>query len=87
MPCTTIALPGGQTAIVCHDAPRPRSCSVCGVKTRRYKLCDYQVLSGYRSATLSTCDAPLCTACAVHREPDIDYCPLHAAASEGRLKL
>lgn len=27
-----------------------------------------------------TCDVALCRSCAVHVEPDTDYCPLHAAA-------
>ena len=86
MHCTRVGMPGGGVAVAC-GVLRQRACSVCGVKMRRYKLCDYQVLSGYRSATLSTCDAALCTSCAVHHEPDTDYCPAHAAASEGRLKL
>ena len=70
-----IACAGGDAPIVAHDAPRARACSVCGVKTRRYRLCDYRIVN----RKLKTCDAPLCTACAVHREPDTDYCPLHAA--------
>ncbi len=64
---------------------RARSCSVCKRKTADYRLCDYR--TGFASGKPRTCDAVLCKACAVHREPDIDYCPLHAAAVEGRLKL
>jgi hypothetical protein len=36
-----------------------------------------------------TCDRVLCRACAVHKEPDIDYCPEHARllTPEGKLRL
>ena len=90
MPCTLMKLPNGAVAIVKHAAPRPRACSVCGVKTRDVKLCDYilrpagQVVSELDGMTAhveaKTCDAALCQSCAVHREPDTDYCPSHAAA-------
>ena len=80
MPCTPIKLSGGQAAIICTREPS-RVCSVCKRQTRDSKLCDFPI----RSA--KTCDAVMCAACASHKEPDTDYCPLHAAASEGRLKL
>jgi hypothetical protein len=83
MHCTRVGMPGNAHAIFCMDRPRARTCSVCGVKARHYKLCDYPIANRARK----TCDAPLCTSCAVHHEPDTDYCPVHAAASEGRLKL
>jgi len=66
MNCTRITLPGGLVAVVCVDQPRFRRCVACAVQTRRYKLCDYPV------GAHKTCDVPLCTSCAVHREPDTD---------------
>ena len=81
MHCQPIKLPGGQSAIVCGPTPRPKTCSVCKRQTREPKLCDFPIRPG------KTCDAVMCPACASHKEPDTDHCPLHAAASEGRLKL
>ena len=68
MPCHTIRLPGGAVAIV-----RPAKCSVCRRLIRDYKLCDGESLD----RKSRSCDAVLCTDCAVHREPDLDYCPRH----------
>jgi hypothetical protein len=85
MPCRSVPFPGGGYAIVCGvcgvPKTRPRACSVCGRKTRDVKLCDFPVSAG------QTCDAVLCPGCASHREPDTDYCPLHAAAVGGKLRL
>lgn len=81
MNCNLVALPGGGAAIVCRETPRARTCSVCKRKTREYRLCDYP------AGGKKTCDAVLCVACADHRGRDVDYCPLHAAAVDGRLKL
>jgi hypothetical protein len=92
MHCQSLKLPGGAHAIVCTSgsSPRPRACSVCKRKTPRYKLCDYVMWReghpGDASKT-KTCDAVLCSACASHRDLDIDYCPLHAQAVDGRLRL
>jgi hypothetical protein len=85
MPCRSVPLPGGGYARVNMANPRPRACSVCRRKTADYTLCDYKI--GVASGKPKTCDAVLCGACATHREPDTDYCPLHAAATEARLKL
>jgi hypothetical protein len=68
MPCSHIAIPGGGHAIICGPRHTKR-CRVCGgIST---KLCDYEVRPG------KTCDAPLCSGCAVHTEPNLDYCPSH----------
>lgn len=70
-----VKLPDGTTAIVCHDRSRQRKqqCSVCGLKVTNVKLCDFR-----RTEQDATCDAVLCRACAVHQNPDTDYCPHHA---------
>ena len=81
MPCSVVKLPDGTTAIVKHAPTSPRKCSVCGVRTRECKLCDFKVGPG------KACDKVLCRSCARHIEPDTDYCPRHAGAAEGRLKL
>jgi hypothetical protein len=82
MPCRIVQLVGGATALVRHAPNSPRKCSVCGVKTRQYVLCDFPMLLGQ-----TTCDKPLCRSCARHVEPDTDYCPLHAGWVQGKLKL
>jgi hypothetical protein len=83
MPCEHIKLPGGQSAIVCGRTVRWGSCVGCRRRTRDYKLCDFP-MGGSK-----TCDAVLCLACATHKEPDTDLCPVHSAmlTPEGRLKL
>jgi len=68
-----VDLPGGGYAIVCTRGRRPITCSVCG--KRGDKLCDFP-LTGVKAG--KTCDRGLCQKCAVHVEPDIDYCPAHA---------
>ncbi len=82
MPCHHIKFPDGSHALVRTAAPRARKCSDCGVKVRDYKLCDWPIPHSGK-----TCDAVICTRCATHIEPDTDFCKLHAAAREGRLKL
>lgn len=95
MPCSWMKLPNGAVAIVKHASPRPRRCSVCGVKTYDRKLCDYVVKPAHETDSIDglvahieakTCDAVLCLSCAVHQQPNTDYCPHHAAALgiEGR---
>ena len=74
MVCKPISLPGGLTGFVCYRAPAPKLCKVCGTRDAT-KLCDF-ALRGRKSG--STCDAPLCDACAVSRGPELDYCPSHA---------
>ena len=89
MPCSPVRLPDGTTVLVHHEKPRPRACSVCKRKTSEYKLCDFP--TGVRPWGLNqgtkTCDVVLCVSCAVHRGENIDYCPLHAAAADGKLRL
>ena len=89
MPCSPVKLPNG-TVLVRYEKPRPRACSVCRRKTSEYRLCDFRTGKG------GTCDAVLCISCAVrrvdgtdsvHRGENIDYCPLHAAAADGKLRL
>ncbi|HEY3837688.1 MAG TPA: hypothetical protein VGL72_14000 [Bryobacteraceae bacterium] len=82
MPCYHVKLPGGGTAIVKVGNAPGRKCSVCGTKTRNYRLCDFPVGNG------KTCSAVLCQLHGVHVEPDSDFCPPHqAAGAGGRLKL
>ena len=83
MHCQGVKLPGGGTAIVCGPKPRAKKCSVCHRDTREPRLCDFPMQAA------KTCDVVLCPACAVRKEPDVDYCPRHASmlTPEGRLKL
>lgn len=74
MACRDIQLPGGGTAIVCGPRTRTKTCVVCG-RRQSSKLCDFP-LRGAKAG--KTCDRPLCERCAVHSEPDTDYCPTHA---------
>ena len=83
MPCSPVKLPDGTFVLVHHEKPRPRACSVCKRKTSEYRLCDYPVTGFARK----TCDAVLCSACTDRREGNKDYCPLHAAAADGKLRL
>jgi hypothetical protein len=73
VPCNHVILPGGAHAIICGRGSRPRPCSVCG--RPHSKLCDFP-LRGAKAG--KTCDRTLCDQCAVHQEPDLDYCPAHA---------
>lgn len=81
VPCYVIKRPDGGTAMVRTGNTPGRGCCVCKRKTNRPKLCDFPVGPQRR------CDAVLCEACATHVEPDTDYCPPHAAAAAGKLKL
>ncbi len=71
MPCNHINLPGGGSAIICSRSSQKR----CAGGRPATKLCDFP-LAGTKAG--KTCDKPLCVVCAVHREPDIDYCRPHA---------
>ena len=80
MPCRTIRLSDGRMVIACGPRirrPSPRRCSACGQPETRcsIRLCDGAVTRGN---TRGTCDVVLCTDCAVHVEPDLDYCRQHA---------
>ncbi len=72
MPCNRFDLPGGGYAIICGRRTQKR----CSCGRPAIKLCDYP-LTGAKAG--KTCDKPLCESCAVHREPDTDYCRVHAA--------
>lgn len=74
MPCNIVDIPGGGRAIVCTRARRTKPCDIC--HRPGGKLCDYP-LRGTKAG--KTCDRSLCAKCAVHRAPDTDYCPTHAA--------
>ncbi len=88
--CDKIPMPGGGFAIICRGhKQRTKVCAVCG-KGRGVKLCDYPT-GGKKlyAGGKNTCDRPLCDNCAVHKDPDQDFCPYHAKmlSPEGRLKL
>jgi hypothetical protein len=78
MPCRKIDLGDGRFAIACGRGDRAPLCSVCHQR-RAPKLCDFP-LTGEKTGR--TCDRPLCEKCAVHQNPDIDYCPAHARMLE-----
>lgn len=70
-------MPGGGTAIVCGPrSGRIKRCVHCGGVSS--KLCD-----GPRADNSKrTCDRPLCTRCATHVEPNLDFCRAHRGAAE-----
>lgn len=91
MACRITTIPGRPGyAIICGPKQRPRTCSVCKRQFRNVKLCDYTLKPAHDEVSeldgmtahieAKTCDAVLCPACAVHQDPDTDYCPRHAAA-------
>lgn len=82
MACRSVHFLKGS-AIVCGPAPRARACSVCKRQTSEYVLCDFPIVHRARK----TCDAVLCRACAAHRGEERDYCPLHIAFLENRVKF
>lgn len=64
-------------AIVCGSREVKR-CVECKT-TRNIKLCDWP-LTGAKAG--QTCDRPVCSEHALHREPDTDYCPAHAQLAQ-----
>ncbi len=85
-------MPGGGTAIVCGDRPRPpKLCLWCARPHTR--LCDFPIrtVTNNPSAmsaaaldagaaseeTVRTRNAQMCTQHATRIGPDIDYCPDH----------
>lgn len=74
MACQHISLPGGGAAIVCGSPSRQR-CRCGRVATL---LCDWKD----PSCKSGTCDAPICSACAMSPAPDKDLCRKHARAFE-----
>jgi hypothetical protein len=71
-PCSSVKLPGGITAIVCHGRQRTPRCPFCGAPAATL-LCDFKVAGG------KTCDAKMCHGCTTPVGPDLDYCPDHRA--------
>ncbi len=69
MPCHTMNLPGGGSAIVCTPRGKQRRCRWC--MRWHTKLCDAPKGKG-------TCDAPMCDDHATPDGPDRDLCPTHA---------
>jgi hypothetical protein len=61
-------------AVVCTRLPR-RRCQSCGTTRGAFVLCDFP-LTGAKAG--QTCSRVLCTSCATHVDPDLDYCPAHA---------
>ncbi|HYE73568.1 MAG TPA: DUF4326 domain-containing protein [Blastocatellia bacterium] len=60
---------GGHKGFVCSSGRRAARCKFC---QGSFDLeCDYPTRGG-------TCDARMCRACALHIEPNEDYCPTHA---------
>lgn len=76
MPCNTVKLPTGETAIVCTSRRRQR----CACGRPATKLCDWKV----KERASGTCDRPLCSACTHVPAPDKDLCPRHAAEWRSR---
>lgn len=74
-PCNTFNGPGGTKIIACGGRAPRRRCSICH-ELGADKLCDFPV-EGSNPTVARTCDKPLCNKCAVHREPNQDYCPGH----------
>jgi hypothetical protein len=70
MPCHDVKLPGGGAAFVRTSGHRTPKCQFCKERPG-VKQCDYPIGAG------RTCDASVCTECALHLEPDNDYCPIH----------
>jgi hypothetical protein len=84
MPCERVSIPINNPdgtvkyahTIVCSRGRRQKKmqrCVVCGTADPcvAMRLCDGRT-DGRRK---KTCDAPICVHCAVHVEPDKDFCP------------
>ena len=78
MPCETLVLPDGTTAIVCTRGQRTPRCSVPGCRNPGAHLCDHP-LAGKKAG--KTCDRRICAVHATKTGPDRDLCPAHAALS------
>jgi hypothetical protein len=80
MPCEITKSEDGQiTTIKCSRGSSQKRCFYCGRPAP--KLCDFKFtvkVGKLAGKTWKTCDKPLCTTCAVHQEPDTDYCEPHA---------
>lgn len=83
MPCRTIKLPDGTTAIACTRGRRG-TCSVPGCGRPSERLCDYLLAPFEVGKEPKTCDAKLCSRCAVRVGPNKDYCPPHARSESAK---
>lgn len=72
MPCNTVKLPGGMTAIVCS---RPARGSYCTCGRRAPLVCDWPV----PEKNSGTCDKPICPRCS-RKQGERDYCLTHRGA-------
>ena len=81
MPCNTVKLQNGFTAIVCSRGrrSRPEPCVGCGAPGVR--LCD---MKGRRNGRATTCSRSVCNRCTFSPAPEKDLCPEHAALWNGR---
>jgi hypothetical protein len=70
MACRWYRLPNGTVVHLNVGRTRSKRCSTCGEPAD--KLCDHVIAEG------KTCDAAICAHCALHREPDSDFCKEHA---------
>jgi len=70
MPCQTVKLANGETAIVCTGRRRQRKCACGNPATLE---CDFP--TPHKAS--GTCDKPLCKRCAVRVGPNLDHCPDH----------
>ena len=75
MPCRTIDLGNGASAIACSRGQRAKLCVAPACGRPSTVLCDFPLVGGRAGAT---CDRPICRAHAKHVGPDRDYCPSHA---------
>lgn len=75
MGCEVVRFGGGVVGFMCgpRRGARPHQCQNC-LKRRSSKQCDFKM------SEFKTCNRYLCEACAVHRDPDSDYCPTHPEA-------
>ena len=77
MTCSIVQIPGGGVAIVKHANPRYPRCGFCQKTRAATQLCDAEIAKTL-GGTAITCDAPVCTVCAL-RVGELDYCPKHRA--------
>ena len=86
MPCRTLRLADGRIAIAC--GPRVRRpllrCVVCGCPNT---MCSMKLCDGPGLQPDTTCDRPVCTEHAVHRDPNTDFCPQHVHLVQHRETL
>jgi hypothetical protein len=73
MPCNTVKLRNGFTAIACSGRQREKQCAYCGRASSR--LCDFPV---QRAGKPATCDAALCERCTWSISEGRDLCRAHA---------